>query len=415
MRRIFIVEILNHHDSFETIARIAQSLENFEIVVTTKENVFNKTSQNFRNSLDKGNIRCILENDSRRILLTLLTNIKREDVIIINTLESLRNRMLQGFVTSLRKKKVTVIAGIHNIHYFFPELLDKEQRHKIIEYLRYEFTEFFKTSRIYPILKILRKPLPYLILKAYNMMSKKVLKGLSGIYLVADYLKCPGEFRKTREELPCVKLSTRISDINFLKERSLMLDYLLKSTRIVFTIPGTILRSRRDYDIVINAVRRLRRNEIKVILLGKLVESDIGRIIDSSSIKGKFEYFNDFISEEIFKNNLLRTHFVLAPIKFIPPYGIFKASGSIGDALAHGIPIIIPKNFAPHYDFGGSCLRYNESEDLINVLEKAINSVRNGEYTKMFKNAINKAQNYSLENLSGKFLEFLEEVLSNDH
>ena len=52
------------------------------------------------------------------------------------------------------------------------------------------------------------------------------------------------------------------------------------------------------------------------------------------------------------ENNILI--FAIIPITLSTPYGKYKISGALNDAFSNGIPLLLPVNYASHYNFPGN-------------------------------------------------------------
>lgn len=154
--------------------------------------------------------------------------------------------------------------------------------------------------------------------------------------------------------------------------------------RLVVTIPGLIDRTRRDYEVVLDAVNMLPRDHadsIEIVLLGSPQGQYGERIIDRAE---QFEqtgalvtYFRNWIPTETFEKALSRTDILVSPLRrtrpingFVEEYGVSKGSGAISDAIRQSTPLLLPDWFNVPARVAPGIRTFNAAEGLAQVISK---------------------------------------------
>lgn len=158
-------------------------------------------------------------------------------------------------------------------------------------------------------------------------------------------------------------------------------------------ILGAISPERRDYEVVIQALRSLDTEEldrIRIIFLGSVAHPSSVDIINSFKKIVKVETVNEvWLSDDAFISLGSGCHIFLAPLKFgLKTYGTGGSTGSFGDAIRFKKNLIIPRFADPLTEFAGFCTYY---EDVVS-LSAALNS-----------HLVNREQLEITEQLAGKF------------
>jgi len=76
------------------------------------------------------------------------------------------------------------------------------------------------------------------------------------------------------------------------------------------------------------------------------------------NFREKVILFESFVNEEVYQEWLNKAHFAIIPITLSTPYGKYKISGALNDAFSNGIPLLLPINYASHYNFPGNVIRF---------------------------------------------------------
>ncbi|QDX40825.1 glycosyltransferase family 4 protein [Salarchaeum sp. JOR-1] len=129
-------------------------------------------------------------------------------------------------------------------------------------------------------------------------------------------------------------------------------------SEIVITVPGMIDRTRRNYNLLLEAITKLPQAHaasIEVVLLGtpqgKYGEKILRRAEELKEV-GKVTYFRDWIPEAAFEHHLRRSDILVSPLRqtrqvngFVEEYGLSKGSGAISDAIRQSTPLLLPEWF----------------------------------------------------------------------
>jgi len=237
----------------------------------------------------------------------------------------------------------------------------------------------------------------------FNLLYRGVLKG---VIKLGDYVQLP----KALIDIPVFTIPSRLS------EREGDIDR--KAEPVTFVIPGKVTQKRRDYISVLKAFRTVFENnpsfkkKVNIVLLGRLEDQKVKNVIERYELQDCLQYYDEFISEEEFKQQLYNAHYAIIPPFISSAYGKYKISGSLNDAISAGLPIILPKTYAPHYRFGKNVLRFSP-DNLPSILEKAIDMVIHNkrEYRIMKNEARNKRDLWSAEKIATNFEHFLDKVM----
>lgn len=391
---VIVIETSKHYDTLKTILKILHKL-NMTIHLI---------SPDFPREFSKSEF-CIHYYPLKGILSfkRSIKKIRKADLMIINTLQGFDMIL---YTNPLRKLKcesdIKIILGVHNIFHNFFSTIDEEDREKVLKFTVDDYKQYYKLLRCLPdsLLRILFSLF-------FRKMSQKFSHIIDGTITFGEYVIHP-------EWIPNVFIPTRLAERDLINKRLSEKYKLIRSSKITFVIPGAVAESRRDYDILLDALKRIHMIEnIEIVLLGRLLSKRIEEKLKNHPLKNNIKTFRNFVDEAMFHNIIISSHYVLAPIKYSPPYGKYKTSGNIADAFSHGVPLIIPESFAPDYSFNKGILRYPQTpEGLQRILEKSVEIVRKGEYEKIFNEAIEVSKEYTIEKVSERFEKFLEDVIN---
>lgn len=158
--------------------------------------------------------------------------------------------------------------------------------------------------------------------------------------------------------------------------------------KIKFVVPGAIIESRRDHEIIIDAFENLFENfneKISLCLLGKPTGTYGKRMIKRcKKLKERgfdIRFFESFVPEKIYDQTIEESSVVIAPIKlkttslgtWKETFGLTKASGAPFEALQYAKPLVVPKKFNIIEELKSSTLKYTTSKDLEITLSEIIN------------------------------------------
>jgi len=199
-----------------------------------------------------------------------------------------------------------------------------------------------------------------------------------------------------------------------------------KENTIKFIVPGAIIQTRRNNDVVLDAFENLfkrYKNKISLFLLGSPTGSYGQRIINRcKKMKEKnynITFFEEYVPEEIYDKTLRECDTIIVPIKLATrslgvikeTFGMTKASGVIFDAIQYAKPLIVPSEFKIIKEIQSSTSHYLNSEDLE---KKIAELIKNKE--KLFnleKEAYKNSKNFSLNILQDYFIKNIIQKLNN--
>lgn len=139
-------------------------------------------------------------------------------------------------------------------------------------------------------------------------------------------------------------------------------------------IPGELNYNRRDYDIIIRALSKLKKVEkIKLIILGKMPPGKPEAIkflkrIEQLGLKKHFIMFSDFIENEVFHSYIIQSDFVMAPVSLTEQnYLKFKITGAYNLAFAYLKPLICPRGLDIIPDLKANSYFYDNEHNLATI------------------------------------------------
>ena len=180
-----------------------------------------------------------------------------------------------------------------------------------------------------------------------------------------------------------------------------------KSIHVV--VPGALDERRRDYQLVLELMRRIRRGDmpVSITLLGGLNPEfgiDIIKKIKMESFGPALKYYEqEVVDQPEFDKVMDEADLVLLPsaihtliLDAIPEdYGITQSTGTLFDVIKHAKPFIAPLSLRVDPYLEGSCLRYESVDEIIDELSALSNS------PEVFANLKSKAraasENYTIE------------------
>ena len=191
----------------------------------------------------------------------------------------------------------------------------------------------------------------------------------------------------------------------------------------VFTIPGLVEPTRRDYMGVIDAFEEVMSQaggDATLHLLGRPTgpsgEEIVSRCENIHSQGYSLISHRDWIPEYEFKQRIAESTFLLAPLQpsinkgcIEEIYGLTKGSGAILNSLRTGKPLILPDHFAVDKCIESSTLVYSGKSDLRDIIKSAIN---NPELNKnAIQNATENSEKFSLTQQKQRFNSIVEEIV----
>jgi len=183
-------------------------------------------------------------------------------------------------------------------------------------------------------------------------------------------------------------------------------DYPDRKETVIFTIPASIDRGRRNYGVALETFRHLARdyNNIKLVLLGRPIDEYGKQIIEKSKCINEengrevIEFFEGYIHQDIYEDRLRHSDYFILPISNLQVFGRYKASAAMYDAMFSGRPILIPENMYFSKDF---CMKFGDGfivyKDLKDTMEDIL-TPRNGGQEKIKRAAVENANYFFIDN-----------------
>lgn len=148
-------------------------------------------------------------------------------------------------------------------------------------------------------------------------------------------------------------------------------------------IPGTVSREVRDYEMVVQALNKLKSLDhprIKIVLLGnsenRYAQSIINQLRAIENEHLSFEYFQGFIEQELYDNTLEQADYLLLPLKKYTQFYVFrertclsKLSGSINDMIRFGKHTIASNYVRIDEQIDATFLSFTNASELAEILQ----------------------------------------------
>ena len=141
-------------------------------------------------------------------------------------------------------------------------------------------------------------------------------------------------------------------------------------------IPGEINYDRRDYRLVLEVAKRIKKQlKIKFLILGKLdfnkKDSQIFlKDVKENNLQEKFIFFDYFIENSIFHSYVKKSDFIMFPNTMRNDnYLKYKISGAFNLAFSYKKPLICHNKLKIIPDLNLNSLFYNNGDDLVSLIE----------------------------------------------
>lgn len=125
-------------------------------------------------------------------------------------------------------------------------------------------------------------------------------------------------------------------------------------------IPGTVSQQRRDYQKVLDLLKKINK-PYKIIFLGKAHQQELIRLQNFETKYNKIHqlvYFSEKIPQNNYNKLIKQADILWCPVQektyffsVKETYGVTKISGNIGDAIKYGKWAIFPKKYVGQYPF----------------------------------------------------------------
>lgn len=313
MKRILLYSE-THEPYLETFVTLLNLMGNKEIFIATNEkrvdwlletnpnlysNVkFIKLNENL--SFKKTPVKASLNSIKNYLKIKKAIKKNKIDNFVVLEIYDKKLQILMSFDFSF--KNLNKVLTIHNIHRYF----------KIDENLTRKYN--LQSPKKFQI-RFLRKFNKIVVLQDNMVKTLKLKYGVDSIII-------PGKLTKSV----------------YIEKRKKFLENFNKQ-KIKFVVPGGVESKRKNYYSIIDTFSVFSKESYELVFLGKVIEKDI---IDYAKKKNiNLKYFDSYLSENEFNNEIITSHFLIGLMSNEMPYGELKASGVIFDGASLGVPVII--------------------------------------------------------------------------
>jgi hypothetical protein len=178
------------------------------------------------------------------------------------------------------------------------------------------------------------------LIKKYNLQSPKkfqirFLRKFNKIVVLQDNL---AKTLKVKYGIDSIIIPYKLTKPIYIEKRKNFLEDCNKQ-KIKFVVPGNVDSKRKNYYSIVDTFSVFSKESYELVFLGKVIERDI---IDYAKKKNiNLKYFDSYLSENEFNNEIISSHFLIGLISNELPYGELKASGVVFDGASLGVPVII--------------------------------------------------------------------------
>ncbi|MDL0130809.1 glycosyltransferase [Halobacterium salinarum] len=193
-------------------------------------------------------------------------------------------------------------------------------------------------------------------------------------------------------------------------------------SEIVITVPGMVDGTRRNYNLLLEALTKLPQGHaesIEVVLLGtpqgEYGEKILRRAEDLETV-GEVTCFRDWIPTGTFEHHLQRTDVLVSPLRqtrqingFVEEYGLSKGSGAIADAIRQTTPLLLPEWFKVPDRVNSGIQTFRGVEGLSNELFRMIS---NEAYFSDLRDGANRmSKQYTIPKQQERLSEIVQDLL----
>lgn len=380
MKEIGILEYHYHSIFFYAIARICKTKQTNVTLFTTKE-IFSLIENHLKH---KEQYKIILKKDNESISsflkrVELICN-EKIDILFVNTIQESCKDLPHYFRF---KPNCKMILTVHDANTWL------NQKLRINLFKPFATLDTFISS---------------------FFINRYILKKFDAINVIyppiKDYILDNTSYNKPIFTLPF----TFFDNSKIIKDK-------IEDTTIKFVIPGAIVQTRRDHDVVLDAFENLFKkyqSKISLCLLGSPSGAYGQRIIKRcKKMKGKHynvAIFEDYVPEKIYDKTLRKCNIIIIPIKLESrslgiiqeTFGLTKSSGVVFDAIQYAKPMVVPSKLNIIKELKSSTLKYEHSKDLENTLSEFIE--KEDKLEELIKNAYENSKYFSLKVLQNYFI-----------
>ncbi len=180
--------------------------------------------------------------------------------------------------------------------------------------------------------------------------------------------------------------------------------------QLQLTIPGSIDRRRRNYDLVFDLLAEAawQKIDIKITLLGAFRKGYSEEILERcknylAKNNNLVIFHTPVVNQPEFDKVISESHFVWMPLQHetmisdgvTETYGRSTTSGNIADAIRHAKPFFSPDNLSLDNELEKACTRYTD----IKVLAGTLKALTPERYQSLQQNAYQASLNYTKDNI----------------
>ncbi len=300
---------------------------------------------------------------SEKILKTIC--LQETDNIKKVSAENLLQKLSQYQIPNT-KYDLVIIGTIHRYFNVFEKVAEKFNASIICHNLN-----FVKASNLGLLSSVFKEDYQYrlkLLLKEGLLRKSNVYKKAKNLLVLDQTLKCNVILNEAQHNQ--IKSETLNEDYERSSEESftfLPIFYTKfsekpKNETYTIVIPGAVSQKRRDYEKVLNQIKRFTKNShYQFIFLGKASGKELEMLQNFEQNKPEnisIKYFAEKVPQDVFDNFVQKADVLWCPIQqeteFFSQkeiYGTTKMSGNIGDAVKFGKLAVFPENYPSKYSF----------------------------------------------------------------
>ena len=300
---------------------------------------------------------------SEKILKTIC--LQETDNIKKVSAENLLQKLSQYQIPNT-KYDLVLIGTVHRYFNVFEKIAEKFNTSIICHNLN-----FVKASNLGLLSSVFKEDYQYrlkLLLKEGLLRKSNVYKKAKNLLVLDQTLKCNVILNEAQHNQ--IKSETLNEDYERSSEESftfLPIFYTKfsekpKNETYTIVIPGAVSQKRRDYEKVLNQIKRFTKNShYQFIFLGKASGKELEMLQNFEQNKPEnisIKYFAEKVPQDVFDNFVQKADVLWCPIQqeteFFSQkeiYGTTKMSGNIGDAVKFGKLAVFPENYPSKYSF----------------------------------------------------------------
>lgn len=201
-------------------------------------------------------------------------------------------------------------------------------------------------------------------------------------------------------------------------------EYPRTDDKVTFTVTGYVQRSRRNYDLLLDAFEELNRRvpgRARLVLLGRTVAGEDASIIQrcrrmTDERNADIVTFDEYVSPREHQRWLSQTDAAVSvhhPIYSFPDideqYSISKPTGLISDRIEWGLPALLPSFYRPEPEVAKSSVPYAGAAGLCERMEELIRNPKR--LRQLADTARREAEVFSLDYVAGYLKKHIVEPL----